>query len=404
MKNVRKDFPILPKKINGNPLIYFDNAATTHKPQAVIDALVDFYTNHNANIHRSMHEGGEQATTLYEQAREAVAEYIGADPDEIVFVKNATEGINTVAYAWGLNHITVGDQILISELEHHSNLVPWQRLAAERDATLAYIPVDKHGILDMHVFKQLLSDTTKLVAVSHVSNALGTVNDIQTIIDEAHAVGARVLIDASQSLPHYEVNVHKLDCDFLVFSGHKMLGPTGIGVLYIKKELHEELIPYQLGGGMVYEADFLVADYVPMPRFLEAGTPPIAQAVGLHAAIDYLRAINKKELHEHEAQLCKRFIQGIQKIPEVTVLGPVEQLQKEGHLVSFVVKGIHPHDVAAYLSAHGIFVRAGHHCAQPLAKKLGVNSSVRASFYLYNTLDEVDRCVHVLQDMIKQLQ
>jgi len=405
MKNIRKDFPILEQRVNGNPLIYFDNAATTHKPQCVLDALINFYTKHNANIHRSIHVSGEQATGMYEAARANVANFIGAQPEEIVFTKNATESINAVASAWAKEHIKAGDEILVSELEHHSNLMPWQRLAQQNKAVLKFIPIKSDGTLDLSMLPVLLSDKTKLVVVSHVSNALGTHNDIQSIIQQAHAVGAKVLIDASQSVPHQKIDVQQLGCDFLVFSGHKMLGPTGIGVLYINKALHDQLQPYQLGGGMIYEADFKKAVYLPMPHLLEAGTPPIAQAIGLGAAIDYIQKnIDFDALQKHEAALCERFINGLQKIKGIKVLGPIEQLKKGGHLVSFVVEGIHPHDVAAYLSEHGIFTRAGHQCAQPLAKKLGVNASTRASFYAYNTQEEVDACLDVLQQLVAKFK
>lgn len=315
INELRKDFPILKRIINNNPLIYFDNAATTQKPQSVIDALVDFYTQYNANIHRGVHTFGEQATQMYEEARSKVAQYINAEPDEIIFTRGTTESINLIATAWGEQHITRGDEIVITELEHHSNLLPWQQLAHKKNAKLNYIPVHDDGTLNMASLPELITAKTKLVAVSHVSNALGTHNDIASIIRAAHAVGAYVLIDAAQSVPHQKINVKSLNCDFLAFSGHKMLGPTGIGVLYIKKKLHDHIPPYQFGGGMVFEVDFHKASWLRAPHKFEAGTPAIAQAIGLGAAIDYLHNyVDFTLLQAHEAKLCTRLIDGLSHI------------------------------------------------------------------------------------------
>ena len=403
MNNLRKDFPILEKKIHGKPLVYFDNAATTHKPQAVIDAIVEFYTEHNANIGRSIHTLGEEATQMYEDARTKVAHFINARSSaEVVFTGGATESINIVAATWAEKHVQAGDEIVVSELEHHANLLPWQRVAQKNGAKLVFIPVNFDGTLQLDRLSHVLSEKTKLVAITHSSNALGTHNDISVIVAQAHAVGAKVLVDAAQSAPHQAIDVQQLGCDFLAFSAHKMMGPTGIGVLYVAQSLHDQLVPYRLGGGMVYEADYHTARWLPMPQLLEAGTLFTAQAIGLAAAIDYLqKKVEFTALQKHESALCARLIDGLVSLPQITILGPVEQLKKTGHLVSFLVDGIHPHDVAAYLDQHGICVRAGHHCAQPLAKKLGVDASVRASFYCYNTLDEVDFLVDVLRQLVQ---
>lgn len=401
----KKNFPIFDSPINEQLLVYLDNAATTHKPKVVIDAIANFYAKHNANTHRGVHTLGETATTLYEQARERVAQFIGAQPHEVVFTSSATDSINLVAHAWALKNLQPGDEIVVSEMEHHSNMLPWQWVAQQVGAALIYIPANFDGTIELSAIDDIVTERTKLVAVSHVSNAVGTTNDIAKIITRAREVGAKILIDASQSVPHMPVDVTTLDCDFLVFSGHKMLGPLGIGVAYLHERTHTQLQPYRRGGGMVYEATVDGATWLPMPRLLEAGTPPIAQAVGLHAALDYLTTqVDFKNLSIHEANLCARLIDGLEKIPEVSILGPIDELKDRGHLVSFLVDGVHPHDVAAFLSSRGICVRAGHHCAQPLAKKLGVVSSVRASFYVYNTVQDVDTLVGSLQELINSLR
>lgn len=398
MKQIRKDFPLLlQKKINGNSLIYFDNAATTQKPQHVIDTIAHFYELQNSNIARAVYAFGEQTTTLYESARVTVAEFINADVHEIVFTKGTTESINTVAMGWALVHLKAGDEIVLTQMEHHSNILPWQYVAKKTGAVLKFIPVLSNGTLDMSKLDQVITKKTKLVSCVHISNALGTHNDIGTIIKKSHAQGARVLIDAAQSMAHQSIDVKKLHCDFLVFSGHKMLGPTGIGVLYITKDLHEQMEPYEFGGGMVYEVDFTHATWAKAPHKFEAGTPPIAQAIGLAAAIEYVKKnIDFEKLKKHEAHLCQALIAGLQKFPKIHILGPVEQLKETGHLVSFIVQDMHAHDVATFLSNYGICVRAGHHCAQPLAKALNIPASVRASFYAYNTLEEVEKFLEVI--------
>jgi len=402
MKELRKDFPILKEKINGLPIVYLDNAATTQKPKMVLDAILNFYTKYNANTHRGIYASGEKATSLYEQAREKVAKFIGAEPEEIIFTRGTTEGINFVAATWGGEHINAGDEIVITELEHHANLIPWQQVAAKKGAILKFIPASNDGRLDLSNLSEIITDKTKLVACVHISNIVGSHTDVEKIVQAAKTVGAKVLIDAAQSVAHQKIDVKKLGCDFLAFSGHKMLGPTGIGVLYIKKELKDEVSPYQFGGGMVFEVDFDKASWCPTHRRFEAGTPPIAQAIGLGAAVDYLsQNVDFDALREHEAKLCKRMIDGLLAIEGIKALGPIDQLKEKGHLVSFVVDGIHSHDVAAYLSEQGICVRAGHHCVQPFAKKIGVDATVRASFYFYNTEQEVDTFLEKMKDIRK---
>ena len=403
-KKLRADFPILSQKINGYPLAPCDNASTTHKPQEVIDAVVNFYTKTNANIYRGIHLFAEQATHLYEDARNKVAGFIGALPVEIIFTRGCTSGINFVATAWGMEHIHAGDEIVITELEHHSNLLPWQRVAQKKGAHLKLIPIFPDGSLDLSQLNSLITHKTKMVSVIHVSNAVGTHVDIATIIARAKEVGALVLIDAAQSVPHQKIDVHQLKCDFLVFSGHKLLGPTGIGVLYIKKELHDTIQPYEVGGGMVDDVSIDYVQWAVAPQKFEAGTPPIAQAIGLGVAIDYLnKHIDFSGLAMYEAALTARLIEGLSEISAVRILGPIAELKKKGHLVSFLVKGAHSHDVAAFLDSRGISVRAGHHCAQPFAKKLGYDASVRVSFYFYNTIEDVDRIIAAVRELVGSL-
>lgn len=401
MKNIRKDFPILNSKINGQNLVYFDNAATTQKPQQVIDSITNFYSKNNATVHRGVYSFAEDATIIYEEARKKVATFLNAQPDEIVFTHGATAGINIVALSWAEKHITQDDEIIISELEHHSNLIPWQQLAKKKCAKLLVIPINENFELNLNVYKTLLSKKTKLVAISHVSNVLGTNNDIEFITKKAHEVGAKVLIDAAQSVAHQKIDVLKIGCDFLIFSGHKLLGPTGIGVLFIKKSIHHDIQPFFYGGGMVFETEFEKTTFKKVPYMLEVGTPAIEQAVGLSSAIDYIEQnIDFQKLREHEANLCHKLIQELLKFPLIKILGPIDQLSKMGHIVTFTIDGIHPHDVASYLDTFGICVRAGHHCAQQLHKTLGVDSSIRVSFFAYNTQQEVDFFIEVLKKLI----
>jgi cysteine desulfurase/selenocysteine lyase len=400
--NIRKNFPILSTSMSNHPLVYLDNAATTQKPKAVIESLNDFYTKHSANIHRTVYRLAEQATTLYEGVREQVARWLGANScSEIIFTKGTTEGINFIAAAWGRKHITEGDEIVISALEHHSNLLPWQQLCHEKGAVLKIIPLQANGMLAMDKARELITKKTKLVAVAHISNILGTHIDVAALAEYAHAVGAKILVDAAQSVPHQPINLQALNCDFFVFSGHKMFAPTGVGVLYIKKELHDQIPPYQFGGGMVYEASYHHATWLPAPQKFEAGTPPIAQVIGLGAAIDFLmKEVDFNSLTQYEASLCTKLIDGLSTFDRVQLLGPVQELKKNGHLASFVVEGVHAHDAAAFMDSYGICVRAGHHCAQPLAKELGLDAAVRVSFACYNTPQEVDFFLDVFKKMI----
>ncbi len=401
-QKLRAHFPILQQTLNGYPLAYLDNASTTHKPKHVLDAMMYFYTTSYANIYRSVHTFAEVATQQYEAARAKVAQFIGAnDPGEIIFTRGCTEGINFIASTWGMNTIKAGDEIVLTELEHHANLLPWQRVAHKTGAHLKFIPITSEGVLDLENIDRIITAKTKIVSFIDVSNALGTHNDSATIIKHAKAVGAKVLVDAAQSVPHQKIDVSLLGCDFLTFSGHKMLAPTGVGVLYINKKLHDEIEPYQLGGGIVLEVDWHSAYWKPSPQKFEAGTPPIAQVIGLSAAIDFIiKHIDFVKLRQHEATLCSRLIDGLSQFSNVTILGPINELKRYGHLVSFVIEGVHAHDVSAVLDSKGICVRAGHHCAQPLAKKLGYEASTRASFYVYNTIEEVDRLITVIEEIL----
>jgi len=395
----RNDFPWI---IGNSDVAFFDNAATSHKPHQVIEAITHFYQYDYAPIHRGIYASAEQATLQYEQARQKVATFINArSTAEIVFVKGATEGINAVAATWALENLTKGDEIVLTAMEHHANLLPWQWVAQQKQAMLRYIPVTQGGCLDLSNLNTIITDRTKLVAVVSTSNALGTQNNLTPLIARAHTVGAKVLVDACQSVPHQKTDVQKLDCDFLVFSGHKMMGPTGIGVLYIKKELHSDIPPYQRGGGMVREVTYENATWLEVPQKFEAGTPPIAQAIGLGAAIDYYNNnIDFNALQKHEAQLTTAAIEGLSKISDVRLLGPIEDLKRYGHSITFIHKKYHPHDAAAMLDVNGIFVRAGHFCAQPLFTLWHMPSgAVRVSFFGYNTLEEVERFISVMKKL-----
>ena len=384
---IRNDFPFFK---NNKNLIYLDNAATTHKPQAVIEAISDFYARYNAPVHRGVYSLAEHATEMYEHARDTVASFIGAHSNEVIFTKGTTEGINFVASSWAEQNLKEGDEIILTELEHHSNILPWIRLEQTKKIVLKYIPITEHGQLDYQRYLELLSSRTKLVACTHTSNALGTRVDLNFIIMHAHAQGARVLVDAAQAAGREYLDVHELKADFVVFSGHKMCGPTGIGILYAAKHMHEQLVPYQMGGGMVYSVDFHEATYLKSPQRYEAGTPPIAQAIGLAETVRYLQnSLSFEVLKEHEARLSSQLIEGLLKIPAIRILGPVEELKTSGHMVSFVSEKAHPHDIAAYLDKQGICIRAGNHCAQPLHKRLGISGSLRASFYAYTTSADI---------------
>ncbi len=393
MDDLKKQFPMLVQE----SFSYLDSASTTQKPQQVLDAIQYAYTTYNANPGRGIYQLSEKATEQYESARATVAQFIGAQSHEIVFTGNATAGINLIAQGWARTHLKAGDEILITELEHHSNLMPWQRVAKETGAVLKYIPILPNGSLDMSLIDVLITERTKMVACTHSSNAIGTLVDVETIIGRAKKVGAHTLIDACQAVPHQTVDVSQMGCDLLVFSGHKLLGPTGIGVLYINESVQDAVVPLSLGGGQPFEVTWHSYSLRKAPQKFEAGTPPFIQAMGLAAAIAFLQEqVSFDALREHEAALCARLVDGFSSIKQVTVLGPVEQLKTQGHLVTFVVDGMHPHDVAAALDRHGVAVRAGHFCAQPLFAKLGYDGAVRASFYCYTASDDIDRLLDAI--------
>jgi cysteine desulfurase/selenocysteine lyase len=390
---VREAFPILHEVVHGKPLVYLDSAATSQKPQQVIDALVRFYSEHNANIHRGIHALAEEATVQYERTRQHVARFIGArSARTIIFTRNATESVNLVAHAWGRRNVREGDEILVTQMEHHSNLVPWQMLAKEKGARLRHIPVTPEGRLDLSDLGTLLTERTRLVAVTAMSNALGTINPVKEIVQEAHKRGALVLVDGAQSVPHGPTSVAELDCDFLVFSAHKMLGPTGVGVLYARKEILEKMDPFLGGGEMILEVWDDHATYNEIPNRFEAGTPNVADVVAFDAALGYLDGVGMANVREHERRLVAYALKRFQEQEDIQLYGPADPAIRAG-VVSFNFKDIHPHDVGTILDQEGIAVRAGHHCTQPLMRRFGVSGTCRASFYIYTTEDEVDRLI-----------
>ncbi|TDT98158.1 cysteine desulfurase /L-selenocysteine selenide-lyase (L-alanine-forming) [Streptomyces sp. 846.5] len=388
---VRRDFPILSELVNGRPLIWLDNAATTQKPRAVIDRLVEFYSRENSNIHRAAHELAARATDAYEGARKTVARFIGAgSAEEIVFVRGTTEAINLVAKAWGPRNLRAGDEIVVSHLEHHANIVPWQMLAEQTGAVIKVIPVDDDGQLLLDEYTALLSERTKLVAVTQLSNALGTVVPVEQIIQIGHRAGARVLVDAAQSVPHLPIDVTALDADFLVFSGHKLFGPTGIGVLYAKREVLESMPPWEGGGNMITDVTFERSSYQPPPGRFEAGTGNIADAVGLAAAIDYVSRIGLPNIAAYEHTLVEHATEGLRRVPGLRLIGTAPN---KASIVSFVLDGYEPSEVGTALNEEGIAVRSGHHCAQPILRRYGLEATVRPSFAFYNTHEEVDTLI-----------
>jgi cysteine desulfurase/selenocysteine lyase len=396
IQKIRSDFPILKREIRpGIPLVYLDSAASSQKPEAVIEAMSEYYHNHHANIHRAVHTLAEEATGMYEGARKKVAECIAARPDEIIFTRNATESINLVAQSWGRTNLKSGDTVLLTEMEHHSNLVPWQILARERDLTLEFVPLNGSGELDLDEFERLLGRGPKLVALTQMSNVLGTIVPVTDVVRAAHRVGAAVLVDAAQSVPHMPVDIRALDADFLAFSAHKMCGPTGIGALYGRREILRNMPPFMGGGEMIRKVDWRSFEPNDPPHAFEAGTPAIAEAVGWGAAVDYLQAIGLPAVHRHEQAIAAYAMERLREIPGLTILGP--DASKRGGVVSFTIKGIHPHDIAQILDSVGVAVRAGHHCAMPLHTKLGLSATTRASFYLYTTFDEVDSLISGLR-------
>ncbi|MFL2768245.1 MAG: cysteine desulfurase [Dehalococcoidia bacterium] len=399
-QNIVEDFPILQRKINQNKLIYFDNAATTQKPTQVISSITDFYTNTNSNIHRGVHTLSMESTFLYDQSKDKIAEFINSpNSDSIIFTRGTTESINLVAETWGRSNLNESSEVVITELEHHSNIVPWQELIKETKSKLKYIPINKDGTLDYKNLDQIINSNTKIVSITHVSNGIGTINDIKKIIKRAKAVGAITLIDAAQSAPHMPIDVQDLECDFLAFSGHKMLGPTGIGVLYGKKTLLEEMPAYQKGGDMILEVTYETSSWNEVPWKFEAGTPNIAGAVGLKSAVDYLLDISMDEIREHEKDLTEYVYSEIRNVKGIDILGP-ENIDERAGLISFNVPNVHPHDLGTFLDTKGIAIRTGHHCAMPLIKKLGSHSSARASFYIYNTKQEIDEFITQINNSI----
>jgi cysteine desulfurase/selenocysteine lyase len=394
---VRSEFPALAQAVHGKPLVYLDNAATSQKPRAVLDALSHYYRADNANVHRGIHELSRRATDAYEGARAKVAAWVGADdPQELVWTRGTTEGINLVATAWGLDNLTEGDEILISVLEHHSNIVPWQLLARRTGAEVRYLELDEEGRLVLDDLERLVTDRTKLVSISHVSNALGTINPVSQIAEAGRAVGARILIDGAQGAVHTKVDVTDLDVDFYAFSGHKMCGPTGIGALWARRELLEEMAPYQGGGEMIHLVGRDESTWADVPHKFEAGTPNIAGAIGFGAAVDFLSEIGMDAIAAHERALVRYALERFDAIEGVRVFGP-RSLDERSAVVSFSMDDAHPHDISTILDAEGVAVRAGHHCAQLVMKHFGVPATARASFYLYNTTEEVDRLVDGLE-------
>ncbi|MFN3360951.1 MAG: SufS family cysteine desulfurase [Pseudanabaenaceae cyanobacterium] len=399
---VRADFPILHQTVNGKPLIYFDNAASSQKPEPVLQAWLDYYHRHNANVHRGAHTLSTRATEEFEAARDKVAKFINArSSQEIIYTRNATEAINLVARTWGEANLQEGDEIVLTVMEHHSNIVPWQILAQKTGAVLKFLTPTNLGKLDLGQLQQVLTDRTKLVSVVHVSNVLGCINPVEEITQLAHRAGAKVLIDACQSVPHMPIDVQALDCDWLVASGHKMCAPTGIGFLYGKAEILTEMPPFLGGGEMIAEVYLYHSTYADLPHKFEAGTPAIGEAIALGAAVDYLTKIGMAKIHAYEQELVTYLLAKLQEIPQLTIYGPKEQ---RAGLVAFnAPPGIHANDLAAFLDQEGIAIRSGHHCTQPLHRHLGVNGSARASLYFYNTQEEIDRFVAVLQDTLALL-
>ena len=398
---IRAEFPVLHQQVNKAPLIYFDNAATTQKPKAVIDALSAYYEHDNANIHRGIHTLAERATTAYELTRKKLAAFLNApSTDQIIFTSGTTAGINLVAQTFGRSNVGKGDQIIVSSLEHHSNIVPWQMIAEEKGAEIKVIPVSDAGVLDIEAYKALLNPKVKLVAVNHVSNAIGTINPIVEIISLAHAVGAKVLIDGAQSVAHLSVDVQALDMDFFVFSAHKLFGPTGVGVLYGKRDLLEAMPPYQGGGEMIKEVSFAGTTYNELPYKFEAGTPNIADVIAFGAALDYVQAIPSAALAAQEEALLAYATEKLKAIPGLRIVGTAPE---KIAVISFVIDGVHPQDIGVLLDKFGIAIRTGHHCAQPLMQRYELVGTCRASFAFYNTFEEIDRFVLCLEKTLQML-
>lgn len=398
---IREDFPILKEKVNGKPLVYLDNGATAQKPKSVIDAIEKYYSHYNSNIHRGVHHLSQLATNAYEESREVLREFINAEhSDEVIFTTGTTGGVNLVASSFGKKYLHHGDEVIISYMEHHSNIVPWQMICEERGAILKVIPINEAGELNLEEYKKLLSPKTKIVAVTHISNTLGTINPIKEMIDLAHEAGAKVLIDAAQSVPHVKIDVQSMNCDFLVFSGHKMFGPTGVGVLYGKQTLLNDLPPYQGGGDMIKEVTFEKTTYNSLPHKLEAGTPNIVGGIALAEAVRYMQKIGYDFLHEQEVRLLNYATEQLLKIEGLRIIGTAKN---KVSVISFVIDGLHPFDVGTLLDQMGIAVRTGHHCTQPLMDFYQIPGTIRASFAFYNTLEEIDLLVNGLRKAVTML-
>jgi len=398
---IRRQFPVLNRKVKGQPLVYFDNAATSQKPQVVIDALVDYYSGYNANIHRGIHTLAEEATAAFEATRDTVKTFINASSrEEIIFTRGTTESINLVAYTWGRKNIKAGDEIIISTMEHHSNIVPWQVLCEEKGAVLKVIPINEEGELLLDEYEKLLNPKTKLVSIVHVSNALGTVNPVKQIIDAAHRTGAVVLVDGAQSSVHLDIDVQAMNADFFAFSSHKLYGPTGVGVLYGKKQLLLSMPVFQGGGEMIKEVNFNRTTYADLPYKFEAGTPNIADTIAFKTAIDFINKLGKEKIRQHENELLHYSTEQLQQIPGLTIIG---RAKEKVSLISFVVDQVHPQDIGILLDNRGIAVRTGHHCAQPLMDRCSIPGTTRASFAVYNTKEEIDILIDGLQKALKML-
>lgn len=399
--SIRNQFPILAREVKGKPLVYLDNAATSQKPTVVIDALTEYYAGYNANIHRGIHTLAEEATAAFEATRETARQFIGASStEEIIFTRGTTEGINLVASSWGRAKLQPGDEIIISTLEHHSNIVPWQMIAAEKGALLKVVPVTDEGEFIYEAFEHLLSAKTKFVSLVHVSNALGVINPVKKVIDAAHAIGALVLIDGAQSSVHLDINVQELDCDFFAFSGHKIYGPTGVGILFGKRAVLEAMNPYQGGGEMIREVSFSGTTFNDLPYKFEAGTPNIADVIALKAAFDFITGLGKAAIAQHEHALLNYATNQLKEIPGLRIIGDIEN---KVSVISFILDGVHPQDIGILLDNQGIAVRTGHHCTQPLMHRLGIPGTSRASFAVYNTIEEIDALVKGLFKVKKML-
>ncbi len=401
VNDIRKDFPILSREVNGKPLVYLDNGATSQKPQVVIDAINSYYSHDNANIHRGVHTLSQVATTAYEEARKKIQHWINAElSEEVLFTKGTTDGVNIISNAWGRFHLQKGDEVIITEMEHHSNIVPWQMICDERQAKLKVIPVNDAGELQMKEYKKMLSEKTKMVALVHISNTLGTINPVKEIIKLAHEVGAKVLVDGAQQVAHAAPNVRDLDADFYVFGLHKMFGPTGVGVLYGKKELLDKIPPYQGGGDMIKTVTFEKTTYNELPHKFEAGTPNISAGIATAAAVDYITSLNWDEIHVHEQELLNYATAELKKIKGLKIIG---EAREKASVISFIVEGVHAYDLGVIVDKMGIAVRTGHHCTQPLMNRFGIQGTIRASFAFYNTKEEVDVLIAALNRAIKML-